>query len=604
MSQTEEPTNLPSKVEAIKAASSGLRGTIASALSDQAAASFTEDDKQLLKFHGIYQQDDRDSRRVGSDKAYSMMIRLNIPGGRLEAWQYLALDALADTYANGTLRITTRQSIQYHGVLKGDLKATLAEINRALLSTLAACGDVQRNVMASPAPYADDVHRTVQRVAAELTAALAPATGAYHEIWLDGERVLESGEEEPFYGRQYLPRKFKTGIAIDTDNSIDLYTYDCGLIAITDRGRVRGFNLVAGGGLGMTHNKPDTFARMASVLGFLPPERAVDAVRAVAAAYRDLGNRSDRRHARLKYLVEELGIDRFIEEIHARLAWRLAPPAPMPEPRQLDHVGIFEQGDGKWFLGVFVQNGRIADRGETRYRSAFRRIAREIAPGIRLTPMQSILFTDLAAEQVAEVRAILAEHGVPEADAISSVRRHSMACPALPTCGLALTDAERQFPDVLAALEEEFELLGIGESELTVRMTGCPNGCARPYNADIGFVGRKPGIYHIFVGGGLGGDRLADLFAADVPVAGFVPSLRPLLVRFANERIEGESVGAFYRRITGRTERRVLLTGKETPTAPLVALTVSGVPSDRTTTPTPRSPRRDPRAQSQEESET
>jgi len=378
------------------------------------------------------------------------------------------------------------------------------------------------------------------------------------------------------------------------------------LIAITDHGRVRGFNLVAGGGLGMTHNKPDTFARMASVLGFLPPDRAVDAVRAVAAVYRDLGDRSDRRHARLKYLVEERGVERFVEEIHARLSWRLAPPAPMPEPRQLDHVGLFEQGDGKWFLGVFVQNGRIADHGGTRYRSAFRRIAREVRPGIRLTPMQSILFTDLAAEQVAEVRAILAEHGVPEADAISSVRRHSMACPALPTCGLALTDAERQFPAVLAALEEEFELLGIGDAELTVRMTGCPNGCARPYNADIGFVGRKPGIYHIFVGGGLGGDRLADLFAADVPVAGFVPSLRPLLVRFANERGKGEGIGAFYRRITGRTERRVLLTGKETPTAPLVTLTVSGVPSDGTPapTPSPRSTQRDPRTQSQEESAT
>jgi sulfite reductase beta subunit-like hemoprotein len=581
MTQSEDAGNQPSKVEAIKAASAGLRGTIAAALGDEATGCFTEDDKQLLKFHGIYQQDDRDNRRVGSEKSYSMMIRLNIPGGKLTASQYLALDRLADTYANGTLRITTRQSIQYHGVLKGDLKETLAEINRVLLSTLAACGDVQRNVMASPAPYADEVHRTVQRVAAELTAALAPATGAYHEIWLDGERVLESGEEEPFYGRQYLPRKFKTGIAIDTDNSIDLYTYDCGLIAITDRGRVLGFNLVAGGGLGMTHNKADTFARMASVLGFVPPEHAVDAVRAVAAAYRDLGNRSDRRHARLKYLIEELGVERFIEEVHARTSWRLAPPAPMPEPRQHDHVGLFEQGDGKWFLGVFVQNGRIADRGETRYRSAFRRIAEKIDPGIRLTPMQSILFTDLTWDQVDLLRTILAEHGVPEASALSSVRRHSMACPALPTCGLALTDAERQFPDVLLALEQEFERLGIGDAELTVRMTGCPNGCARPYNADIGFVGRKPGVYHIFVGGGLGGDRLADLFAADVPVAGFVPSLQPLLNRFATERLPREGIGAFYRRITGRTERRVLLTGKETPTAPLVALTVRGAAVDR-----------------------
>ncbi len=573
-----EVPNTPdiSKVEVAKAASNALRGSIASTLADQTTASFEEDDKQLLKFHGVYQQDDREKRHSSDGKSYSMMIRLNIPGGALTSTQYLALDDLADRYANGTLRITARQSIQYHGVLKDNLKQTIAEIHRALLSTLAACGDVQRNVMASPAPFADEVHREVQQVAAQLSQRLAPATGAYHEIWLDGEPVSTSGDEEPFYGRQYLPRKFKTGVAIDTDNSIDIYSYDCGLIAITNAGRVVGYNLVAGGGLGMTHNKPDTFARMATVLGFVPSEVAVDAVQSVAAVFRDHGDRSDRRHARLKYLIESWGLDRFIAEFHARVPWRLQPPHDMPEPRQLDHIGLFDQGDGRQFFGVFVENGRIIDRDDVKYRSAFRQIVREVAPGIRLTPMQSILFTDLTPDNVATIRSILREHNVAELDDLSHVRRFSMACPALPTCGLALTDAERQLPKVLDELEVEFERLGIDDTELTIRMTGCPNGCARPYNADIGFVGRKPGFYHVFVGGGLGGNELADLFAPDVSITGIVTTLRPLLARFASERRPLEGLGAFYRRIVGRTHQRVLLTGKEVPTSPLVSVTISG----------------------------
>ncbi len=567
----------PSKVELAKSKGNALRGTIAQTLADPAADSFADDDKQLLKFHGIYQQDDREKRHAegATGKSYSMMIRLTIPGGALSAAQYLALDAIADRYANGTLRLTTRQSIQYHGVLKDNLKATIAEINRTLLSTLAACGDVQRNVMASPAPFADEAHRAVQAMSRALARELAPATGAYHEIWLDGERLELGGEEEPFYGRQYLPRKFKTGVALDIDNSIDIYTYDCGLIAVTREGRVIGYNLVAGGGLGMTHNKPDTIARMASVLGFVEPAHAVEAVRTVAAVFRDHGERSDRRHARLKYLIESWGVQKFIDEIHARVSWRLQTPATTPAPRQLDHLGLHEQGDGKWFYGVFVANGRITDAGPVRYRSALRAIARKIGADIRLTPMQSVLFIDLDAGQVRRVLDILAEHGVKTVEELSHARRWSMACPALPTCGLALTDAERQLPSVIDELEEEFKELGIQDVPLTIRMTGCPNGCARPYNADIGFVGRKPGVYHVFVGGGLGGDRLADLFAADVAVGSIPDVLRPLLTRFRADRTADESLSDFYRRITGRTERRTLLTGKESPTSALVELTVS-----------------------------
>ena len=568
-----------SKVERAKLASQGLRGSIASTLAAD-VPNFEEDDKQLLKFHGIYQQDNRDTRHGGDGKTYSMMVRLRIPGGALTSAQWLELDRLADEVGNGTLRLTTRQSIQYHGIAKGDLKLLIQRINAAFLSTLSACGDVQRNVMAPPAPFADEAHRTVQRVARELALALSPATGAYAEIWLDGERAASnggpSGEEEPFYGEQYLPRKFKTGIALDSDNSIDVYTYDCGLVGVTREGRIVGYNLLVGGGLGMTHNKADTVARIATPIGFVPPDRAIDGVRRVGEIYRDHGNRGDRRHARLKYLVEAWGVERFVAEFRAGIDWTLEPPVPTARPRELDHIGRFDQGDGREFYGVFVENGRVSDGEAHRYRSAFQRIATEIAPGIRLTPMQSILFTDLEPGAADRVEAILREHGVATVDELSHVRRWSMACPALPTCGLALSDSERVMPSVIDRLEIEFARHGIDDVPLTVRMTGCPNGCARPYNADIAFVGRKPGVYHIYVGGGLAGDRLADLFAADVPFDEFEVALRPLLERFSRERLPAEPLGDFYQRILPARAPRTLLSGREAPTSGLVALTIGG----------------------------
>ena len=566
----------PSKVEQAKLASDALRGRIAATLADPAVPSFEEDDKQLLKFHGVYQQDNRDTRHTGEGKTYSMMIRVRMPGGALTASQWLELDRLADRYGGGALRLTTRQGIQYHGVLKDDLKATIRGINEALLSTLSACGDVQRNVMAPPAPFADEAHRTVQRVAHELAMALAPATGAYHEIWLDGERVDEGGEEEPFYGRQYLPRKFKSGLALDIDNSVDLFTYDCGLVGVTRDGTVIGWNLVVGGGLGMTHNQADTIARVASVVGLVPPGKEIDAVRTVAAIFRDHGNRSDRRHARLKYLLEAWGVERFAEEFRRRVDWTLEPPVATPPPRQLDHMGRHEQGDGRIFYGVFVENGRVVDGAAVHYRSAFREIAERLACGVRVTPMQSLLFTDLAPADVPILEEILARHGVKRVEELSHVRRWSMACPALPTCGLALADSERIMPGVVDQIEREFARLGIDDVPITVRMTGCPNGCARPYNADIGLVGRKPGRYHVYVGGGLAGDRMADLFAGEVPIERLVETLRPLLERYRDERIAEELLGDFYQRIAGgvvgRDGPRTILTGRESPTISLLQL--------------------------------
>ncbi|MGQ0764845.1 MAG: NADPH-dependent assimilatory sulfite reductase hemoprotein subunit [Gemmatimonadota bacterium] len=558
-------------VEEIKRASDGLRGTLRDAVHD-GSPNFGADNVALLKFHGIYQQDDRDQRvkrEEPRDKAWQMMIRLTIPGGKLTADQYLALDDLADTAGNGTLRLTTRQSIQYHGVPKGNLKGLIARVNEVALSTLAACGDVSRNVMATCAPFNDGVHHTVQQVATDIARELKPGTGAYVEIWLDGERVSDTRDAEPVYGPTYLPRKFKVGVGVDRDNSIDIFAYDCSVMAITDGppvDPVRGWNLLAGGGFGMTHQKAATFARLATPVAFLGPEYAVAAVRAVCELYRDEGNRHDRKAARLKYLVEEWGIERFRAALAQRVPFKLAPPVEVNPAAQFDYHGVHEQGDGRYFVGIFVQNGRINDRGDVKLRRGLREVIASVRSGIRLTPMQSLLLTDLTSSQVEESFELLAKHGVQARSTPAPALRHSMACPALPTCGLALADAERALPAVVTALDDRLAQLGVLDAPIVVRMTGCPNGCARPYSADIGFVGRRPGVYHIFVGGGIRGDRLADLFAADVRLEKIAETVDPLLSGWASGRAPGEALGDWYQRAMGPRAPRHLLTGRELPT--------------------------------------
>jgi sulfite reductase (ferredoxin) len=567
-----------SKVELAKRRGHHLRGTIADTLASD-ATHFGSDDVSLLKFHGTYQQDDRDERKAreatGADKAWSFMVRVAIPAGAVTAEQYLALDALADRRANGTLRVTTRQGFQFHGVLKGDLKATIAGINQELLTTISACGDVQRNVMGCSAPLGNADHAAVRAVAEALARELRPASRAYHEIWLDGEKQVTTEVEEPFYGTQYLPRKFKTAVGLSNDNCVDIWAQDVGLLAIVDQGRIRGFNLLVGGGLGMTHHKADTTARLAEPLGFVPTEHGVEAVRIVAAIFRDAGNRSDRRHARLKYLLAEWGLDRFREEFQRRATFELTPPVALPSLPYHDHLGRHRQADGRWFYGVFVQSGRIADTGESRLKTALREIVERFRPGVHLTAQQNLLLTDLDAASVDEVERHLRQHGVTPAGELSAVRRFSMACPALPTCGLAVAESERAIPGILAELESELTSLGLRDAPLTVRMTGCPNGCARPYTADLAFVGRSLGLYNVYVGGGLAGDRVVDLFRADVRIEDLLAVVRPLLVRWATEREGTEGLGDFYQRILGRTERRVALTGREVETAELVQLPVA-----------------------------
>jgi sulfite reductase beta subunit-like hemoprotein len=563
-----------SKVEIAKRNGRHLRGTIAETLESE-ATHFGSDDIHLLKFHGTYQQDSRDERRqresAGDEKAYSFMVRVAIPAGSVTAEQYLALEQIADRHANGTLRVTTRQGFQFHGVLKGDLKATIAGINHELLTTIAACGDVQRNVMGCSAPLADTDHAVVSQVAKALARELRPSSHAYHEIWLDGEKQVSSEQEEPFYGDRYLPRKFKTAVGLSIDNCVDIYSQDVGLLAVVSDGRIQGFNLLVGGGLGMTHNKGDTTARLAQPLYFVPTAQGVEAVRIVAAIFRDYGNRSDRRHARLKYLLAEWGLERFREEFRGRASFPLSPPVPLPPLPFHDHLGSHRQPDGRLFYGVFVQSGRITGT----VKAALHEIITRYRPGVRLTGQQNLLLTDLHAADIDAVERLLRRHGVTLPLELSAARRFSMACPALPTCGLAVAESERVIPKILDQFEAELEGLGLRDAPLTIRMTGCPNGCARPYTADLAFVGRSLDLYNVYVGGSLAGDRLVDLYRADVPTEELLPVVRPLLARWAAERQSNEGLGDFYQRIAPRSEPRTAVTGREQPTFDLVQLQVS-----------------------------
>ncbi len=543
-----------SNVESVKASSSALRGTLREELS-QPTDAFDESNAQLLKFHGSYQQEDRDQRRArrerGTGKAYQFMVRTRIPGGVLTAQQYLIEDELARLYGNGTLRITTRQGFQLHGVVKGDLRATIARINAAGLTTLAACGDVNRNVMTCPRPAKTAAERAAQAAAREIAEHLAPRTGAYREIWIDGEKLADTQDlhEEPLYGKTYLPRKFKIGIALPSDNCVDIYTQDIGLVADINGDELRGFTVLVGGGMGMTHGKKETFPRLGTPLCFVVPDDVSAVVEAIVGTFRDWGDRSNRKHARFKYVVEERGIEWIRADIERRIGRPLALPRNVTFAGAEDHLGWHPQDDGRWTLGIFVENGRIKDQPEQRLRTALRTVIDRFRPGVRLTGQQNILLTGVRPEQLAEIALIFASHGVRIDPREHGIRRHAMACPALPTCGLALTDAERVLPSVVAEIGAEMQRLGIAGRALSVRMTGCPNGCARPYMGDIGFVGRSKDLYDIFIGGDWANTRLNRVYAGAVPLAELAGRVAPLLRRWRDEASENESFGDFYHRL-------------------------------------------------------
>lgn len=544
-----------SEVERVKRDSRGLRGPLAAELAND-ASHLSEAGQQLLKFHGSYEQEDRDQRRerkrAGLEPAYQFMTRSRVPGGVLTAAQYLAHDDLASRYGNGTLRATTRQTIQLHGVVKGDLRSTIRALNDALVSTLATCGDVNRNVMTCPSPEADGLRGQVLDIARRISDDLLPRTRAYHEIWIDGE-AAEGGsaepEPDPIYADRYLPRKFKTTIAFPDDNCTDVYANDLGFLVVAEGGRLTGFNVLVGGGLGQTHGKAETFPRLADPLGFITPDDVVDVARAVVLAQRDHGNRENRRRARLKYLIDERGIDWFRGEVEERLGRQLAPPVDVTVTAVHDHLGWHEQGDGRWFYGLYLENGRIHDSAEHALRTALRGVVETLGPGVHMTPQQNLLLTGIPERQRSLVDRILADHGVKGKDAISTVRRWAMACPALPTCPLALAEAERAMPGVLDTLDHELKVLGLADVPFTVRMTGCPNGCARPYTADLAFVGRSLDKYVVYVGGNMEGTRLNHVYADLVPREQLVSTVRPLLDRFRRERQPGERFGDFWHRL-------------------------------------------------------
>lgn len=578
--KSKRPKKTESKVEVAKREGQQLRGSIKATLEGD-ATHFEENDMQLLKFHGIYQQDDRDTRSQrrddGLEPDYSFMVRVGLTGGYASAQQYLKLDDLADTCANGTLRITTRQGIQYHGVRKGDLKTLMQGINEKLMSTLAACGDVRRNVMATPLDGGSEALKQIRATAEQISSDLMPKTRAYYEIWLNGEKVQRETEsdQEDFYGQQYLPRKFKVGVALATDNSIDLYSYDCGLIAVVENEKLVGYQLVAGGGFGMTHNKENTIAALAQPVGFIAPENALPAVRIIATIFRDHGNRIDRKQARLKYLIRDWGIEKFRDEFRQRADFDVQPPRDLPRPSFQDYLGPQTQSDGSVTYGVYIENGRVQDTDTRRERTGLRTVVESLGCDVIFTANQNVVFTGLKPDSVPELETILREHGVRLLDEITTARRYSMACPALPTCGLALTESERVFPGVVDDLEQMLAEVGLEDEALTIRMTGCPNGCARPYSAEIGLVGRKPGKqYNVYLGGSIAGDRMAELFAEDVNMDELADTLRPIFTAFVKTRQPDETFSDFYLRVAGRSEPRWKITGKETPTQGTLTLPV------------------------------
>jgi sulfite reductase (ferredoxin) len=541
------------KPEAIKQQSRQLRGALAADLAETAIP-FDKVGYSLLKFHGVYQGYDRDSaterKQRGDSKVWQMMVRVRIPGGRLTAGQYLALDALADRHANGSLRVTTRQSIQFHGVLKSGLKAAIAEINHALLTTLAACGDVVRTVTTVPAPLRDPVHRRLEEDARRLSTHLLPKTGAYHEIWLDGEKVTPEEEApDPLYGERYLPRKFKIGLAIPDDNTIDVLTNDLAIVALFEGNRLQGYNFFIGGGHGMTHNKPETYPRLATPVCFVEPDDLLEAAAAVVRLHRDWGDRGNRRHARLKYVIAERGEDWARERLSDDLGKALEPCRSMPDFAVPDHLGWHEQGDGKLYLGVPVASGRIVDDEGMRIRTALREIVERFHCDPILTPSQDIILSEISPKNRAAITALLRHHGVRLAEDLLPVERWALACPALPSCGLALTEAERVREDIVGAIAARLERWGLADERLSIRITGCPNGCARPYTGDIGIVGRIPGYYSLYVGGDFAGTRLNTVIAERLDIRGLADALDPLFALFASSRAAGEGFGDFCHRI-------------------------------------------------------
>jgi sulfite reductase (NADPH) hemoprotein beta-component len=539
--------------EVIKAANPTLASTIAATLADASTDRFSDDEKEFTKFHGIYQQDDRDLRKAG--KKYIMMVRTRIPGGVMTANQWTTFDDLASTYGNNTLRITTRQCIQFHGIVKSGLGSVVKKVNECLLSTLAACGDVNRNITASPTPATTLARDEVYRHALATVGEVAPKTRAYHAIWIDQVQLdlddpANKDFVDPLYGQTYLPRKFKIGFVVPPVNDMDIFTNDLGFIAIVENDRVVGYNVAIGGGMGRSHGNEQTFPRLADVIGFITPEHVSAVAKAVIATFRDFGDRTNRKHARFKYVVEERGADWTRDEIARRAGLTFAPARSYQFTTTGDLYGWHRGVDGKLFLTLFVETGRVKDVPGHAQRTALREVAQKFPHlEFRLSANQNVILANVADADRAGINTVLAAHGVKVENQTSILHAAAMACPALPTCGLALAESERMLPGLIDRIEKLGTEVGLGGEEIIIRSTGCPNGCARPYMAEIAFVGKAPGRYQLWFGGNAAGTRLNRIYKDTVKEADVENELRPVLTRWKNERQPGERFGDFAARV-------------------------------------------------------
>ncbi len=544
----DQTNKAPTKIERIKSESRRLRGTIGQCLADETTGALSPDDVQIAKFHGIYQQDDRDlraerkQRKLG--RLHTFMLRARVPGGVATPKQWLAIDEIASTLTGGTLRLTTRQTFQYHGILKGNIKPVIQGINRVMLDSIAACGDVNRNVLCNPNPVEARVHREVYRWAVKISGHLLPKTRAYYEIWLDEEKIADSREDEPLYGETYLPRKFKVAIAVPPHNDVDVYANDLGFVAIVEEGCLKGFNVLVGGGMGMNHSDKNTFPRLADEIGFLAPEHTLAVAEAVVSVQRDFGDRTNRRRARMKYTIETMGLEAFKAEVESRAGIVFEPPRPVEFTSQGDRYGWVRGVEGRWHLTLFIENGRIRDRPGEELLSGLRRIARVHQGDFRMTANQNLIVANVPAGEKSRIEELARAHGLLSGRT-SPARRQSMACVALPTCSLALAEAERYLPTLLDKIEALLSSHGMAEQSVVIRMTGCPNGCARPYLAEIGLVGKAPGKYNLYLGGDGKGTRLNRLFLENIAEAEILAALDRLFEEYGRRRLDGEGIGDF-----------------------------------------------------------
>lgn len=549
ISDTEAPQPLH-KNEGIKEASNLLRGTILDGLADTSTGAIADDDTQITKFHGIYQQDDRDLRRERRkqklEKAFIFMIRVRAVGGVCTAEQWLAMDAIADSHANSTIKITTRQAFQLHGIIKGNLKSTVQEINKALMDSISACGDVNRNVMVSPNPEASEAHKEVQEIAEAVSTHLTPKTRAYYEIWLDEEMVAGGEpEEEPIYGKTYLPRKFKTGFAIPPVNDVDVFSQDMGFIAIVEDGKLVGFNVTAGGGMGMAHGKTETYPRLADVLGFVTPDQVVAVSEAIVTTQRDYGDRVNRAHARLKYTIEDRGVDWFRSEVEKRSGVTFGEARPYEFSATTDNYGWGKDIDGTWHYNMFILSGRVKDTDERKMKTGLREIAKAHTGTFRLSANQNLVIAGITEENKPKIEALMREYDLDTAGTLSGLRLNALSCVALPTCGLALAESERELPNLVEKLEAIIDEAGLNDQSISLRITGCPNGCARPYLGEIGLVGRAPGKWNLYLGAALNGTRLNKLHKESLREEEILDELGPMIRDYAKEREDGEWFGNY-----------------------------------------------------------